>query len=331
MSNELVRARITGTGSCLPEKVLSNADLEKMVDTTDEWITVRTGIKERRIAAENEHTSTLATEASRRALEMAGVAPEDVDMIILGTVTPDFPFPATACIVQHELGAKNAVAFDISAACSGFIYGLSIAEKYIRCNAAKRVLVIGAEVFSRIIDWSDRNTCIIFGDGAGAALVEATDQDNGILSTHMFTDGEYWETLYSPGCGVRNPASNPKTIEEKLYYMKMDGNEVYKHAVRSMYEAAKVALESNQLTTSDISLLITHQANIRIIEGLGKRMKMPTDKVFVNIDKVGNTSAASIPIALDEVNRNGLIKQGDTLLLDAFGGGYTYGSALIRW
>jgi len=331
MNNKNIKAKITGTGSFLPEKILTNADLEKMVDTSDEWITTRTGIKERHLVNADQHTSTLAIEACKRALDMAGVAPEDVDMIIMGTVTPDFPFPATSCIVQHEIGAKNAVAFDVSAACSGFIYGLSIADKYIRSGSASKVLVVGAEVFSRMINWSDRNTCIIFGDGAGAALVEAVEGDAGVLSTHMYTNGEFWETLYCPACGVRHPASDPKTMEEQLYYMRMDGNEVYKHAVRSMFEAAKAALDANNMTTDDLSLLIPHQANIRIIEGIGKRLKLPSEKVFVNIDKVGNTSAASIPIALDEANRNGQLKSGDLILLDAFGGGYTYGSALLRW
>lgn len=331
MSMKLLRAKITGTGSALPEKIITNADLEKMVDTTDEWITVRTGIKQRRIAAEGEYTSSFAVEASRKAIEMAGINAEDIDLIILGTITPDFPFPATACIIQHELGARNATAFDVSAACTGFVCGLSIAEKYISTGSVKKALVIGAEVLSRIVDWTDRNTCIIFGDGAGAAIVEASEGDEGILSTHLFSNGAFWNTLYQPGFGSRNPVGCERTTAERNFFLQMDGNEVYKQAVRSMEEAALTALKANEMTPADISLFIPHQANIRIVEAIGKRLKVPSEKVFVNLHKYGNTSAASVPIALDEANRAGLLKQGDIVLLDAFGGGYTYGSALIRW
>jgi 3-oxoacyl-[acyl-carrier-protein] synthase III len=331
MSMKLLRAKITGTGSALPEKIVTNADLEKMVDTTDEWITVRTGIKQRRIAADGEYTSSFAVEASRKAIEMAGINAEDIDLIILGTITPDFPFPATACIIQHELGARNATAFDISAACTGFVCGLSIAEKYISTGSVKKALVIGAEVLSRIVDWTDRNTCIIFGDGAGAAIVEASEGDEGILSTHLFSNGAYWNTLYQPGFGSRNPVGCERTIAERNFFLQMDGNEVYKQAVRSMEEAAITALKANDMTANDLSLFIPHQANIRIVEAIGKRLKVPTEKVFVNLHKYGNTSAASVPIALDEANREGRLKKGDIVLLDAFGGGYTYGSALIRW
>lgn len=327
----MLRARIIGTGSSLPNKILTNAELERMVDTNDEWITSRTGIKQRRIAAEGEYTSTFAVEASRRALEMADIRAEELDLIILGTVTPDFPFPATACIIQHEIGARNAAAFDISAACSGFVYGLSIADKYIRSGIAKKALVIGAEVLSRIVDWSDRNTCILFGDGAGAAVVEASEGDNAILSTHIYSNGSFWETLYQPGCGNRNPASNERTIEERLFFIKMEGNDVFKHAVRAMEEAAFAALSANELSPSDISLFIPHQANRRIIDATGKRLGLSEDKVFVNLHNYGNTSSASIPIALDEANRAGRITPGDIVLLDAFGGGFTYGSALMRW
>lgn len=331
MSIKLLRAKITGTGSALPEKILTNADLEKMVDTSDEWITVRTGIKERRIAASGEYTSSFAVEAARKAIEMAGINAEDIDLIILGTITPDFPFPATACIIQHELGARNATAFDVSAACTGFVCGLSIAEKYISTGSVKKALVIGAEVLSRIIDWTDRNTCIIFGDGAGAAIVEVSDGDEGILSTHLFSNGTFWNTLYQPGFGSRNPVGCERTISERDFFLKMDGNEVYKQAVRSMEEAALTALKANDMTAGDISLFIPHQANIRIVEAIGKRLKVPSEKVFVNLHKYGNTSAASVPIALDEANRGGKLSSGDIVLLDAFGGGYTYGSALIRW
>jgi 3-oxoacyl-[acyl-carrier-protein] synthase III len=331
MTIKLLKAKITGTGSALPEKILTNVDLEKMVDTSDEWITVRTGIKERRIASDGEFTSSFAVEASRKAIEMAGINAEDLDLIVLGTITPDFPFPATACIIQHELGAKNATAFDISAACTGFVCGLSIAEKYISTGSVKKALVIGAEVLSRIVDWTDRNTCIIFGDGAGAAVLEVSDGEEGILSSHLFSNGAFWNTLYQPGFGSRNPVGCERTIAERDFFLKMDGNEVYKQAVRSMEEAAITALNANGMTTGDISLFIPHQANIRIVDAIGKRLKVPSEKVFVNLHKYGNTSAASVPIALDEANRDGKLKKGDIVLLDAFGGGYTYGSALIRW
>jgi 3-oxoacyl-[acyl-carrier-protein] synthase-3 len=329
----MLRSRITGTGSALPEKRLTNSDLERMVDTSDEWITTRTGIKERRIAAEGQFTSTFAVEASRRAIDMAGINAEELDLIILGTVTPDFPFPATACIVQHEIGAVNAAAFDLSAACSGFIYGLSIADKYIRSGEAKKVLVIGAEVLSRVVDWTDRNTCILFGDGSGAAVIEASEGERGLLSTHLFTNGSYWNTLYQPGCGNRNPATSERTIADRLFYIHMEGNDVFKHAVRAMEEAACTALTANGMIPADVSLFIPHQANRRIIDATAKRLGISADddRLFVNLQYYGNTSSASIPISLDEANRSGRIKPGDIVLLDAFGGGFTYGSALIRW
>jgi len=328
----MLRSRITGTGSSLPDKILTNADLERMVDTSDEWITTRTGIKERRIAAEGQYTSTFAVEASRRALAMAGIKAEELDLIILGTVTPDFPFPATSCIVQHEIGAVNAAAFDLSAACSGFIYGLSIADKYIRSGEAKKILVIGAEVLSRVVDWTDRNTCILFGDGSGAAVVEAAEGDHGLLSTHIFSNGSFWNTLYQPGCGNRNPATDARTIADRLFYIKMEGNDVFKHAVRAMEEAACTALTANGMTPADVSLLIPHQANRRIIDATAKRLGITeAERVFVNLHNYGNTSSASIPISLDEANRSGRMKSGDIVLLDAFGGGFTYGSALMRW
>ncbi len=327
----MLRARMTGTGSAVPDRILTNHDLEKLVDTTDEWITTRTGIRERRIAAAGEYTSTFATLAARRALAMAGITPEDLDLIILGTVTPDFPFPATACIVQHELGAHHAAAFDLSAACSGFIYGLHMAEAQIRSGMAKKVLVLGAEVLSRVVDFSDRNTCILFGDGSGAVVLEADSGDQGILSTHIFTNGSHWGLLHQPGPGSRNPASVAATIDDKLYYLRMEGNEVFKHAVRAMGDAAVAALEANQIHPDQLALLIPHQANRRIIEATAKRIGLPEEKVFVNLHKYGNTSSASIPIALDEANREGRLKSADLVLLDAFGGGFTYGSALIRW
>lgn len=327
----MLRARITGTGSAVPDKVLTNQDLEKMVDTNDEWITSRTGIKERRIAAQGEYTSTFATLSALRALDMAQIRPEELDLIILATITADFPFPATACIVQHEIGAVNAAALDISAACSGFIYGLNMAEAQIKSGQAKKILVIGAEVLTRIVDFTDRNTCILFGDGSGAAVIEACEEDRGILSTHIFTNGAHWGLLYQPGIGTRNSINDKRTLDERLFFLRMEGNDVFKHAVRAMGDAATVALEFNGITSEDLKLLIPHQANRRIIEATAKRIGIPEEKVFVNLHKYGNTSAASIPIALDEANRQGRLSAGDLVLLDAFGGGFTYGSALIKW
>jgi len=329
--NALPRARITGTGSALPDKIVTNRDLEQMVETSDEWISTRTGIKERRIAVDGQYTSTFAIEAARRALDMSGTGPEELDLIILGTVTPDYPFPATACIIQKELGAHKAAAFDLSAACSGFLYGLSIASAHIRTGVTKKALVIGAEVLSRVVDWTDRNTCILFGDGAGAAVVEACEGENGILSTHIFTDGSHWDHLYLPAVGSRNPASCQRTIDERLYYLRMDGNDVFKHAVRAMEEAALTAVAANNMSPSDISVFIPHQANRRIIDATAKRLGISEEKVIVNLDAYGNTSAASIPIALDEANRSGAVEAGDIVLMDAFGGGFTYASALVRW
>ena len=326
----MVHSRITGTGSAVPDRVLSNLDLEKMVETSDEWITTRTGIKERHIASEGEFVSTLAARAARSAMEMAGVTAADIDMIIVATVTPDYPFPATACLVQNEIKAVNAAAFDISAACSGFIYALSIVDKFIRTGAARRAIIVGAEVLSRVVDWSDRNTCCLFGDGAGAVVVEACEGERGVLSTHIHSDGSYWELLYQPGAGSRNPAVQ-KTIDEGLAFLRMQGNEVFKLAVRAMEDAALEALSANELSIADLSLFIPHQANRRIIDAIGKRLGLGNDKVFVNLERFGNTSAASIPIALDEANRTARLNEGDLVLFDAFGGGLTWASALVRW
>ncbi len=327
----MAHARIRGTGSAVPEKVLTNSDLEKLVDTSDEWITSRTGIKERRIAADDEFTSTFATKAAQRALEMANVSPEELDMIVVGTVTSDFPFPATACLVQNNLKASKAVAFDISAACSGFLFGLSIVDSFIKSGVAKKALVIGAETLTRITDWTDRNSCVLFGDGAGAVVLEAEEANGkGVLSTHVHSDGSYWELLHQPGYGSRNPAAK-RVAGENLAVIKMQGNEVFKLAVRAMEDAAQQALAANNLSTTDIDLFISHQANRRIIDAIGKRLGLTEQQVFINLERYGNTSAASIPLALDEANRSGRIKAGDLLLLDSFGGGLTWASALIRW
>lgn len=325
-----MRGRVTGTGSSVPDKVLSNHDLESMVDTTDEWIISRTGIRERRIAAADEFTSTFATRAALRALEMAGVLPEQLDLIIVATVTPDYPFPSTACLLQNNIKAYNAAAFDVSAACSGFIYALTTVDKFIRTGAVKKALVVGAEVLSRIVDWTDRNSCLLFGDGAGAVVIEAVDGESGIIDSMMKSDGSYWELLYQPGPGSRNPASQ-QLLDERLHYIRMQGNEVFKLAVRAMEEAATKVLEAGGYRSGDIDIFIPHQANKRIIDAIGKRLGLPEEKVFINLDRYGNTSSASIPIALDEANRSGKIAAGDLVLLDSFGGGLTWAAMSIIW
>lgn len=324
------KARIIGTGSYRPEKVLTNFDLEKMVDTNNEWITARTGIKERRIAADHEMTSDLAVNAARKALEMAETKPEEIDLVIVGTITGDYPWPSTACLVQDKLGAVNAAAWDVSAACSGFVYALASATQYLESGHSKKALVIGAEVLSRIIDWEDRNTCILFGDGAGAVVLEAQEGEQGVLSTHLHSDGSYWELLYQPGFGARHPAT-VSGIEQRLPFLRMAGNEVFKVAVRSLYDVAIEALDANQMTAKDVDLLFPHQANRRILDAVKKRLKLNDDQMYVNVDMCGNTSGASIPLALDEANRNGQLNEGDVLLFDAFGGGFTWGAALVRW
>ncbi len=325
-----MRGRVTGTGSAVPEKVLTNFDIKKLVDTSDEWIVTRSGIKERRIASEGEFTSTFATRAALNALQMAGVTPEELDMIIVATVTPDFQFPSTACLVQSNIKAQNAAAFDVSAACSGFIYALSTADKFIRSGAVRKALVIGAEVLSRIVDWSDRNSCILFGDGAGAVVVEADSGDKGILDSMLKSDGSYWDLLYLPAPGSRNPASQ-KVLDERLMYLRMQGNDVFKLAVRAMEEAANQVLTAGGYSCDDIDLLVPHQANKRIIDAIGKRLGLPDEKVYVNLDRFGNTSAASIPIALDEANRTGRLHSGNLLLLDSFGGGLTWAAMSMIW
>jgi 3-oxoacyl-[acyl-carrier-protein] synthase-3 len=326
----LIKSRIISTGSYLPEKVLTNFDLEKVVDTSDEWITERTGIKERRIADEGQAASDLAYEASRVALERAGLKADAIDLIIVATVTGDMPFPSTACFLQDKLGALNAVGFDINATCSGFLYSLYIADSLIKSNMYKKVLVVGAEILSRITDWDDRNTCILFGDGAGAAILEPTEEDRGIFSMHINSDGRMWELLHLPGGGSRNPVSMD-TFKKKLHYIKMKGNETFKVAVRTLEDLVVKTLEESKLGSSQLSLLIPHQANLRIIQATADRIGIPMDKVIVNLDRYGNTSAASIPIALDEAIRDGRVKDGDYILLEAFGGGFTWASVLIKW
>jgi 3-oxoacyl-[acyl-carrier-protein] synthase-3 len=324
------RARVIGTGSYLPEKILNNFDLEKMVETTNDWIIARTGIEQRRIAADDENTSDLATRAAQRALEMAGVSAEEIDLIVMGTITGDYPWPATACIVQNNLGAKNAYAYDISAACSGFVYALSNAVDFLEAGRGKKALVIGSEILSRIIDWSDRNTCVLFGDGAGAVVLDLQEGDSGVLSSHMHSDGSYLELLYQPGFGTRHPAS-AEGIAEKMHTLKMQGNDVFKVAVRSLTEVSQEALTANGLSSADVDLFIPHQANRRILEATAKRLELTDEQCFINVHKYGNTSGATIPIGMDEANRQGLLKEGSLVLMAAFGGGFTWGSVLLRW
>ena len=325
------RTAILGTGAAVPNKVLTNQDLESIVDTSDEWISTRTGIKSRYIAEDGETTSTLATEAARRSLDMAGVKPAEVDMIIVGTTSPDMVMPNTGALVQKHLGASNAFAFDVYAACSGFVYALTIADKFVKENPEKKILAIGSELLSSITDWQDRNTCVLFGDAAGAALVSGSnDGERGILSTHLHSDGCLWELLYIPGGGCVYPPS-AEMAEKRDYCIRMHGNEVYKHAVRSLTEVAQEALVANQLDPEDVDLFIPHQANIRIMTKVAERLKISPDRVYMNIERYGNTSSASIPVALDEANRSGRLKAGDLVLLDAFGGGFTWGAVMIRW
>lgn len=319
-------AKVLSCGAYLPQRVITNAEMSSMVDTDDSWIKKRTGIRQRHIAAEGEFTSDLGIAASREALNAAGVRAQDVDLIICATATPDETFPATATRIQAQLGANAAAAFDIQAVCSGFIFALSVANNFIRCGQAKRVLVVGAETFSRILDWSDRSTCVLFGDGAGAVLLEAVPLNGaaqrGILSTHLYSDGDHHDALYVDG----GPGSTRTTG-----FVRMEGREVFKHAVTRMAEAIDAALEANDMTPGDIDWMVPHQANVRIIEAMAKRLNLPMNQVIVTVDQHANTSAASIPLALHAGISDGRIKEGDMLLLEAIGGGFTWGSALLRW
>jgi len=319
-------SRIKGTGSYLPEKVLTNKDLEKIVDTTDEWIFDRTGIKERHIAADDQTTCDLAEHAARAAIEHAGITTDDIDLIIVATTTPDRVFPSTACLLQQRLGIAGCAAFDVQAVCTGFVYALGIADKFIKSGSHKCALVIGAETMSRIIDWTDRGTCILFGDGAGAVVLEASDEP-GILSTHLHADGKY-EDLLTVDAGV---SSDYSKVKEGTAFVRMKGNEVFKMAVNTLGRIVDETLAANNMKKSDVDWLVPHQANIRIINATAKKLSMNTDHVVVTVDKHGNTSAASVPMALDTAVRDGRIKRGDTILLEAFGGGFTWGSALIKY
>ena len=322
-----VRAQATGSGAYLPEKIVTNAEIAKILDTSDAWIAKRTGIKQRHIAADGELTSDLGIKASQRALDAAGVNADAIDMIICATSTPDETFPATATRIQAELGCTRGSAFDIQAVCSGFIFALSVADSFVRTEQAETVLVIGAETFSRILDWEDRSTCVLFGDGAGALLLQAGEgkgatSDRGVISTHLFSDGRHHDALYVDG----GPSSNGK-----VGHLRMAGKEVFRHAVVRMAEAIDVALEKNQLLPKDIDWLVPHQANSRIIHAMGRRLNLPEERVVVTVDRHANTSAASIPLALAEAVGDGRIKEGDLILMEAMGGGFTWGSALLRW
>jgi 3-oxoacyl-[acyl-carrier-protein] synthase-3 len=315
----------------VPDRVLTNADLEKMVDTKDEWILTRTGIRERRIAAPGESLSTFAVPAARAALEMAGVAGKDVDLVLCATVTPDTPFPATANVIQDRIGATRAGSFDLSAGCTGFIYALTVGEQFIESGMAKNVLIVGGEILSKITDWSDRGTCVLFGDGAGAVLLQATEEENrGVLGCAMHSDGSLGELIYMPGGGSKNPPS-ALLYESGLAFLKMRGNETFKIAVRSLAEVSQEVLARAHLSQNEVTWFIPHQANLRIIEAVGKRLEIPDGSTYVNIDRYGNTSSASIPIALDELNRAGKIAPGDVVLMSAFGAGLTWGAAVLRW
>jgi len=321
--------RFLGTGSYAPDRILTNLELEKLVDTSDEWIQSRTGIRERRIADPDVATSDIAYEASLKALESSGVDARDLDGIIVGTVTPDYLFPSTACILQSRLGAKKAFAFDILAGCSGFLYALQAGKGIIGSGDAQKILIIGAETLSKITDFQDRSTCILFGDGAGAAVISASETP-GILSTCLGANGDEWELLYMPGGGSRIPPSE-ESIKNRSHFLKMKGKEVFKEAVKALESSSLEAIKRADITPEEIDLFIPHQANYRILEAVRKRVGLPEEKVFSNLDRYGNTSSASVPLALDEAVRSGRVKEGDTILISVFGAGFTWGAAVVRW
>ena len=330
MSSAQRRSVILGTGSELPSKVVTNHDLEKMVETSDEWITVRTGIKERRVLDEGKGNAVMAFRAARRALKDAQMQATDLDAIIMGTVTPDYPFPSSACVLEDMLGARNVFSFDVGAACSGFLNALSVADSFIRTGQINNALVVGSDALSRLLNWQDRGTCILFGDGAGAVVLGASQNGSGILSTRLRTDGSYVKTLYVPAGGSLKPAT-PETVQRNEHTITMNGKEVFKIAVRSMEEISRQALVEADVQVSEVALVIPHQANRRIIVALAERLGIPMERVMVNLEKYGNTSAASIPVALDEAKRQGRIKPGDIVLLNAFGAGFAWGAAVIKF
>ncbi len=330
MSDRLSSVGIVGTGAYLPARVMTNADLEKVVETSDEWIVTRTGIRERRIAADGEATSDLAAAAAREALSAAGVGAEEVDLIVVATITPDMPFPSTACLVQTRIGAKRAFCFDVEAACSGFIYALEVGYRYLASGGGRTALIIGAEKLSSVTDWTDRTTCVLFGDGAGAVVLRAPATGRGLIGTVAGSDGSLAHLLHIPGGGSRHPAT-AETVAQGLHYMKMQGNDVFKHAVRCMCDAGLTVLERHGLKVADVRWVIPHQANLRIIQAIANRMGLGLDRFCVNLDRVGNMSGASIPVALDEAVRDGRIQKGDVVLFVAFGGGFTWGATVMEW
>jgi 3-oxoacyl-[acyl-carrier-protein] synthase-3 len=324
------RSAIVGIGSELPSKIVTNHDLEKIVDTSDEWITVRTGIKERRVLEDGKGNADMAFQAARRALADARMDAKDLDAIIMGTVTPDYPFPSSACVLEDMLGARNVFSFDIGAACSGFINALAVADSFIRTGAINNALVVGSDVLSRLLNWQDRTTCILFGDGAGAVVLSASENGSGVLSTKLRTDGSYVKTLYVPAGGSLKPAT-ADTVRRNEHTITMNGKEVFKIAVRSMEEISRQALAEAGIDIGQVSMVIPHQANRRIIVALAERLGVPMEKIVVNVDKYGNTSAASIPVALDEAKRQGRIKPGDIVLMNSFGGGFSWGAAVVKF
>ncbi len=326
----MASAGILGTGSALPKKVITNTDLEKMVETSDQWITERTGIRERRQAAPDETTSKLSVQAARKALEMAKLTPQDLDLIICSTISPDMPLPSTAAFIQAELGARSCCAFDLAAACSGFLFGITVAEKFIRTGSARHVLVIGAELLSRYLDYKDRATCVIFGDGVAGGVLGAVEPPSGILAEELHTEGAYADHLYIPAGGTAKPASC-ETVQGREHYIKMRGNELFKVAVRSMEDVSRRVLAQAQVCPEQLNLFIPHQANQRITEAVRERLGVNPEKVYSNISRVGNTSSASIPICLDECVRSGRLKRGDLVLMSAFGAGVTWGAVVMRW
>src|SRR6266446_416699 len=329
-SKTLRTVSIIGTGSYVPDMVVTIEDVSRMVDTSDEWITTRTGIKERRSAAKDENTSDMATKAALKAMEQAKISPKEIDLIIVATATPDMLFPATACFVQKKIGATNAACLDIAAACAGFLFGVEIAQQFITSHTHDTVLVIGAEKLTSITNWTDRNTCVLFGDGAGAAVLQHRGRAHGVISTHIGSDGQFTDILFMPGGGSRCPITRDN-VDMNLATIHMTGKEVYKQAVTAMVKASRKVLADAGLTPDDIACVIPHQANLRIIEAIADRLKIPLDRFYVNLDKYGNTSAAAVAIALDEANRSGRIKHGDYVLMVVFGGGLTCASTIIEW
>lgn len=327
----MFHAAIAGTGRAVPAKLLTNADLEKLVETSDEWITTRTGIRERHMAADGEVLSDLCVEAAKQALESAGVQAKDLDAVLVATVSPDQPIPSAACIVQQKLGAKKAAAWDQNAGCSGWLYGLHIADGLVQAGKAKNVLLVGGELLTRYTDYTDRGTCVLFGDGAGATLLRATKSDRGVLASTIRSDGEGACFIQMPGGGSSFPPTRPETLEQRLPFIKMMGGETFKLAVRSMVDVCRDVLNESGFEPGEVSWLVPHQANDRIIQAVGERLGIPRDRCIVNIERYGNTSAASIPIALDEAVRDGRVKRGDLILFTAFGAGLTWGAALVRW